>query len=205
MRKVVGFLALLLFGVVCEAQDFDSYNSYGFQMTGRFTGMNVTNASNSVRNAASVDMGRGFDAVFHIDRAESKWFGIGAGLGISSLGISDWGGKQLYYGVIPLRLQIKLGMIWLEPGLENRFFLGINEGSRSSYIEPKTINAYHLAGVFNLRFKLFRGLSVTPGLSIGITPAVDLKDTEYATVYGVAYYKTIAAFIGVRYMFNQPY
>lgn len=177
MKKLISIVALLLVSFAIKAQDFEPYTSYGVQVTGRM-----------------IDGSRGFDAVFHIDRAGKKWYGMGAGLGLSAMG----GGNSnlLYYGVLPVRLQIKLGMLWIEPGLENRLFLGMSDRYGQSRIDKETINTYHLAGNVALRFKLFRGLSISAGMSFGITPARDFGDTNY---------KTATTFVGVRYMFNQPY
>ncbi len=176
MKNLISIAALLLVSFAVKAQDFEPYTSYGPQVTGRM-----------------IDGGRGFDAAFHIDRAGKKWYGVGAGLGLSARG----GGNRdlLYYAVLPVRLQIKLGMLWLEPGLENRLFLGMSDKYGQNRIDKETVNIYHLAGNVALRFKLFRGLSINAGMSFEITPARD-GDTNY---------KEATTFVGVRYMFNQPF
>ena len=94
MKKYFSIVILLMSGFVMKAQDFEPYTSYGVQVTGKV-----------------IDEGRGFDAVFHIDNAGKKWYGIGAGLGLSGIG----GGNRdlLYYVVLPVRLQIKLVMLWI--------------------------------------------------------------------------------------------
>lgn len=177
MKKQFLIMVLALLGLSVNAQDFQSYTSYGVQVTGKM-----------------IDEGRGFDATFHIDRAGKKWYGLGTGVGLSAQGRGS--GDFLYYGVLPVRLQIKLGMLWIEPGLENRLFLGMSDRYGQSRIDKETINTYHLAGNVALRFKLFRGLSISAGMSFGITPARDFGDSNY---------KTATTLVGVRYMFNQPY
>lgn len=177
MKKQFFIIVLALLGFSVNAQDFQPYTSYGVQVTGKM-----------------MDEGRGFDAAFHIEKAGKKWYGLGTGVGLSAVGRGS--GDFLYYAVLPVRLQIKLGMLWLEPGLENRLFLGMNDWSSQNNIDRETVNIYHLAGCFALRFKLFRGLSVNAGMSFGITPARDFGDSNY---------KTATTLVGVRYMFNQPY
>lgn len=201
MKKYISIVVLLISGFVMKAQDFEPYTSYGVQVSGRFTGMNSHNTTGNIGGGGI--SGRGFDAVFHVDKAGAKWFGAGAGLGLSAMG--GGGNDLLYYAVVPLRLQLKMGMLWVEPGLENRLFVGMNDRNNPDLINKETVNIYHLAGSFALRFKLFRGLSINTGLSVGITPAVDYKDTDYYAEYGDMNFTTIAGFIGVRYMFNQPY
>lgn len=204
MIKTLAILILFITGLDCLAQDAKNKAIYGIQVNGKFTGMNAFNNRNGYYMVSSGEMGRGYDIVVHIDKPGAKWYGMGTGLGLSTIGIRSWGGKQMYYAVMPLRLQIKLGIVWFEPGLENRLFLGA-ENVGPDYIDKQTFQRYHLAGNFGLRFKLFRGLSVNAGLSTGITPAIDFEGTDQEVFYGDAYFNPIAAFIGVRYMFNQLY
>ncbi|AEV32582.1 hypothetical protein Oweho_1592 [Owenweeksia hongkongensis DSM 17368] len=202
MKKLISIVALLLVSFAVKAQDFESYKAFGLQVSKRFTNLNVKDRED-VELTSTGQAGRGFDVIAHYDNGVKKWFGVGVGLGISSIGSSVGGDKQLYYAVLPLRMQIKMGSVWLEPGLENRFFLWMDEGNRPNYVNSKSANTYHLAGNLGLRFKLFRGLSINAGVSASITPVISLEKVDVK--YGNTYYNSIAGFVGVRYMFNQPY
>ncbi|WP_417601949.1 hypothetical protein [Owenweeksia hongkongensis] len=202
MKKLTSIVALLLVSFAVKAQDFEPYKAFGLQVSKRFTNLNIKD-SEDVELTSTGQAGRGFDVIAHYDNGVKKWFGVGVGLGISSIGSSVGGDKQLCYAVLPLRMQIKVGSLWLEPGLENRFFLWMDEGNRPNYVNSKSANTYHLAGNLGLRFKLFRGLSINAGVSASITPVISLEKVDVK--YGNTYYNSIAGFVGVRYMFNQPY
>lgn len=198
-------IILLAMSTVGVAQEFTPYSSFGLQLSRRFSRVNAIDNTNYYYRVNGGRPDRGFELIAQYDRGVKKWFGLGAGVGLSSIGSQVSGAKHLYYAVVPFRLQLKMGGFWVEPGIENRLFLWLNDDGNTNYVNDQTINPYHLAGTLTFRVKLFRGLSLHGGFSASLTRVIDLKGSDYSQQYGEPYYSSIAGVVGVRYIFNQPY
>lgn len=193
------FLICIGFGTFGQRGSFRPYVSFGPELRLNFANIEA-HAEGTFSEGRSGSIGPGFDAIFTVDYGFIKWLGVSGGVGLSSVSTKYW--KPYYYVNMPVRLQIKLGPFWVEPGVENRFFVG--SGDLDWGLENGEMNTYVLYGSIAGRLKLFRGLSVSVGYSQSLTEVAYSRHSYIATGANSSY-SALAWFVGLRYMFNQPY
>ena len=190
-------LYVILFSVETSAQRtrFRPYVSYGPEL--RLVGASmVAHPESPYEDGGGGGLTKGYDAIFNVDYGLAEWFGIGGGVGVSSVA------SNKYYLIAPVKFQFKAGFFWLEPGIENKFFLGraVDKGRLSD----DDMSLYYLAGSIVGRFKLFRGLSLSVGYSKSLTEVAYYQNPDVPVGANTSY-SEFALSVGVRYMFNQPY
>lgn len=213
MKKGI-ILILILASTHIYGQKFKSYQAYGLQA-------NVVIGAISAApydlpypyESINTDLAGDFDLIVNYDLGLTKWFGLGSGIGISSRSVNSPRdqyklNKNLYYLNIPVKLQLKMGFFWLEPGIENRIFLFVKDKSlpanqEEDFMSPSDINIYNLAGTIGGRFNLFRGLSLNLGFGLSLTDIARHR-LEFQPQTTVSF-NNMNYFLGVRYMINQPY
>ncbi len=217
MKKYFLGILFVLPGLMI-AQRFEPYSSFGIQANLNLGGLQRGECDGLGPHLAEFIIQ--YEILGMYDYAPFKWLGVTCGLGLSTRGgegrdltpsnfyVPSPTKKVLYYANIPVRLQFKAGFFWLEPGIDNLFFIGLNDHTDYSLdvpysLEKDAVPLYQLAGHMSGRFNLFRGLSLNLGASMNFTPVANVSNPQIPDKHEC--YENRLFFIGVRYMFDQPY
>lgn len=204
------------------AQKFRPYTAYGFEANLVWTAL-PGNSEVGQRFTAPAygpflaqDLKPLMDVKFSYNYAPLKWLGLGTGAGLSVRGGEGYGPstvrsigiakKTLYYFNIPLRVQLKAGFFWLEPGLQTNVLLWMNNQNGEytiDLLQQKDCYPVQLSASLMGRFNIFRGLSLSIGHERWLTPVAKLEYENNASL-STTYYQ-LGWVIGLRYMINQPY
>lgn len=202
MKKLIlvaVFLLFASFSIQAQRGNFKSKVMYGPELR-----LNGANLIPTQEGPSSIGMkgyrSAGFDVLYTLDYSYVKWLGLGTGLGVNSISTQNW--KSYYYLSLPLRIQLKMGFFWFEPSIENRFFLSSDKTVGG--LVDEEINNYYMAIASTLRFRLYEGLSLSVGLSQSISQVAYREHSSIPEGANTSY-SSFAWFVGVRYMFNQPY
>lgn len=226
MRKLATAFFLGILALPAMAQRFHPYHAFGVEfnldyndLTTMYDGdLNSEHVEYSDLTASTLR----FDIYGSYDYGMLKWLGISSGLGFSLRGgaaesyrhpNNPVGRRDLYYLTIPVRLQFKTcHFFWLEPGIEAQYLLGhkdVNFQNDPNDPYPLPFNAdelhsFNLVGTASMRFNIFRGLSLNAGYHMDLMPVAKIDARSPSDPSATITYKDFGAYIGLRYMFNQP-
>lgn len=214
MKKTATIFLIAFFALPVFAQRFRPYHAFGVQANANINGL-TTRYDGSLQYLPSGQMNATslrFDLLASYDYGLLKWLGIGSGIGFSIRGGASesykTGSKKrrdIYYLNVPVTLQLKpWKFLWLEPGIETKYFIGYKDVNYSNEPFPsEDINSFDLTATAGLRFNLFTGLSLSAGYHFGLLPVAEVQ-LDDPFIYSQTTYKDFGAHVGVRYMFNQP-
>lgn len=212
---------MILTASLCAQQRFRPYHAFGLEAGANY-GQMKKESGRANYGPTLRQYQFNFDILASYDYAPFSWLGISSGLGVSARGGKGFddhrvsrfasesmrNSKSIYYLNIPIKLQIKLGFVWLEPGVEHKFPFGVNSandnsGSHVVSLDRTDLKNYHLDANVGGRINFFRGLSLSLGYGWALTPLAYMEDERYPHLFQTAYYNRYY-YLRLRYMFNQP-
>ncbi len=214
--RLSSFLTLLLIlgFIKLNAQNkFKPYKAYGIEVSLAYTNMTdkdgISNAPDFGPDLSTKTKFL-FDVKANYDYAPLKFIGLSTGAGLSVRGGKGGGFSgfppaspelNIFYFNIPVKLQLKAGFFWIEPGLQTNILIAKSEGSSSFEFDRKDLKPINLSYSLIGRFNLSKGISLHLGYERALTPVARVE-SQFQQV-GHTYYQ-ISWLIGFRYMINEP-